>query len=141
MTRVSMLLCSLLLAACNSTGPDSELPIKPGTYEGTFFITYFSGTDSASTVQSHATFTFGDTGWYTCRGNLAYTPPAGGGEYRVVGDSLELKDLAMHTAEFDWSLILDGSFYMTQSGTTLTLTQDDRKYSRYRNIVVSLVTS
>ncbi len=141
MTKLTALLCSLIFVACDSTGPTSSLRIRPGTYEGTFSITYFSGTDSASTVQSHATFTFGDTGWYTCRGNLAFNPPAGGGEYRVVGDSLELKDLAMHTAEFDWTLILNGSFYMTQSGTTLTLTQDDRKYSRYRNIVVSLVTS
>ena len=139
MTKVSMLLCSLLFAACNSTGPTSELPIKPGTYEGTFSIAYFVGTDSVDTVQSRATFTFGDTGWYTCRGNLAYTPPAGGGEYRTVGDSLVLKDLAGHTTEFDWTLILNGSFYMTQSGTTLTLTQNDRKYSRYRHIVISLV--
>jgi hypothetical protein len=140
MTRISTLLCSLLFAACNSTGPTSELTMKPGTYEGTFSITYFTGTDSASTVQSHATFTFGDTGWYTCWGNLAFNPPAGGGEYRVVGDSLVLEDLAMHTAEFDWTLILNGSFYMTQSGGVLTLTQDDRRHSRYRNIVIGLVT-
>ncbi len=132
---------SLLFAACNITGPSSNVSIQPGIYEGIFSITYFAGTDSSSNVKSQTTFTFNDTGWYTCRGNLTYTPPAGGGEYKLVNGLLQLKDLVPHTAEFDWSLILGGYFDITQSGTTLTLTQNDKKHARYRHIVIKLVSS
>jgi hypothetical protein len=141
MKKKYILLYVLFFAACNITGPSSTGSIQPGTYEGSFSITYFAGTDSAATVISQTTFTFNDTGWYTCRGNLIYTPPVGGGEYKIINGLLCLKDLVPHTAEFDWSLILNGYFEITISGISLTLTQDDKTRSRYRYIVLKRVSS
>jgi hypothetical protein len=139
MKKICLLLCSLFFAACNSTDPSPNPSIRPGTYEGIFSITYFVGTDSASIVQSQTIFTFNDTGRYTCDGDVRYTPPTGGGEYHVIDDSLLLKDLVPHTTEFDWSLILNGTFSIEQSGDTLILAQVDRSRSRDRHIVMNLV--
>ena len=138
MKRASILLTVIIFASCNGTGPTSTVSIQPGTYKGTFSITYFVEADSAFTQNSRTTFTFSDTGWYTCRGDVPYTPPSGGGEYKIVIDSLQLKDLVPHTAEFDWTLILNGSFHLARNGTTLTLTQNDNLHRRYRHIVLSL---
>jgi hypothetical protein len=137
MKIICILLCPLLTICCNITGPSF---IQPGTYEGTFSITYFSGTDSAFTIHSQTTFTFNDTGWYTCRGSKVYTPPAGGGKYHVWSKNLlELRDLVFHTAEFDWTLILNGYFHLTQSGTNLSLVQDDKTHARHRYIEIQRV--
>ncbi|HEY9165869.1 MAG TPA: hypothetical protein VIS48_06875 [Candidatus Kryptonia bacterium] len=134
MKRYWMLLCSLLFVACTTTGPSSNLSIQSGTYTGTFSITNYVGTDSASTQQTQATFAFSDTGWYTCGGGLV---PTGGGKYNVTGDSLYLQDMVAHLAIFDWTLILNGSFHGAVDGNKLTLTQDDKAYHRYRNIVIT----
>ncbi|HEY9164680.1 MAG TPA: hypothetical protein VIS48_00815 [Candidatus Kryptonia bacterium] len=134
MKKYCMLLCSLLFVACTTTGPSSNLSIQSGTYTGTFSIMNYVGTDSPSTQQSQTTFTFSDTGWYTCGGGLV---PTGGGKYNVTGDSLYLQDMVAHLAIFDWTLILNGSFHGKVDGNKLTLTQDDKAYHRYRNIVIT----
>ncbi|HEY9164594.1 MAG TPA: hypothetical protein VIS48_00370 [Candidatus Kryptonia bacterium] len=135
MNKLRFLLCSLLFVACNTTGPSSSLSIQVGTYEGTFSITNFVGTDSASTQQSQATFTFSDTGWYTCRGGL-FLP--GAGEYKILGDSLYLTDMLARVAIFDLTQVLDGSFHVTMDGDSLVLAQNDERLDRYRTIKLKL---
>lgn len=79
-----------------------------GEYNGTFTITYHVGTDSARTETGAVEFSF-DDGRYDVDGEQRYLPPRGGGKY-TIGSSINLTDRELHTAEFDWSLILNGSF-------------------------------
>jgi len=45
-----------------------------------------------------------------------------------------LEDKAIHTAEFDWTLILNGKFDFTYDGIKLILKQNDKQFNRLRTI-------
>jgi hypothetical protein len=49
-----------------------------------------------------------------------------------------LKDTVMHTAEFDWTLILNGEFSMTLDGSRLVLEQYDAQHGRQRILDLTL---
>ena len=119
--------------------------LAPGEYRGTFSLTVYAGSDSAFILQNGVVFTFVDTGsingmplfpdsgQYSCYGIASpYNPPDGGGIYRVTPDSIHLIDLAFHTAEFDWTLILKGSFGINFRSDSLIITQKDTNRHRYR---------
>lgn len=65
-------------------------------------------------------------------------PPAGRGSYSVHGTIITLTDNIAHTAELDWTLILNGDFDYSFNGKTLTLAQDDTRFHRYRTITLLL---
>jgi hypothetical protein len=141
MRTMPLVCCAIMAFSCTESAPTSPGIIQAGIYDGRFSITYHVGTDSAFTVGGNCTFVFGDTGWYSCRGEIPYHPPAGGGRYRFTGDSLFLTDRVPHTAEFDWTLILNGSFKYKLEGGSLTMTQNDTRFRRYRSLVLDLRSS
>jgi len=116
-----------MLSACSDLGLDpSEFD---GTYGGTFTITNSSGATETGPV----TFIFaGDR--YSCTPQQHYLPPSGAGYCVSSGRTLRLKDTIAHTAEFDWTLILNGEFSLTYDGVHLVLQQDDLQYRRHRTI-------
>lgn len=124
--RLAYITC-LMLCAC------SDLAVSPsefdGTFHGTFTLTNAEGVSETGVV----TFTFSE-GTYRCTSEKRYLPPGGGGTFKVIGQTLILDDNMMHTAEFDWTLILGGAFLYTYDGSHLLLTQDDLKYQRLRRI-------
>jgi hypothetical protein len=124
-----LFLCSItvLLSACSDVGLD--LPPLDGTYHGTFTITEEGLPAESGTV----TFTFSGDGYF-CRPERKYVPPSGGGLFLVIGRTMTLTDTAVHTAEFDWSLILGGEFSFTFDGSRLLLEQQDQKHQRHRTI-------
>jgi hypothetical protein len=125
------LILILFFSACEEEG--ITLPLRNGTYVGTFSIKRDDGAVQAGGV----TFTFrGNT--YSCIPENLYLPPSGAGSYRLSGNTLTLTDTARHTAEFDWTLILNGDFTYSFDGNILTLIQDDIKYRRYRTIELRL---
>jgi hypothetical protein len=118
---------SLLSFAC------SDLALNPsaldGTYRGTFAITNSKGVVQTGNV----TFTF-DGGQYSCTPETMYLPPSGAGSFQFVGHAIRLKDTVAHTAEFDWTLILNGDFSYTFDGVHLVLVQQDQEYQRHRRL-------
>jgi hypothetical protein len=122
-----------LLIGCNEdpAGTSSAEVIDPGIYSGQFFFT-----EKNDSIVSTVQFTFAES-TYTCVPQMLYHPPAGAGKYRMHGDSVELRDLSAHTANFDWTLILDGNFGFRRSGATITLSQKDDVRERTRRIELS----
>lgn len=124
----------LLLSGCQDNPTASDSVQIEGEYNGTFTITYHVGTDSARTETGAVEFSF-DDGRYDVDGEQRYLPPRGGGKY-TIGRSINLTDREFHTAEFDWSLILNGSFDYELKESTLTMTQLSEDRNRYREIVL-----
>jgi hypothetical protein len=133
MTKICFaLILALTCLACDH-GVDPVRPIQIGDYVGTFSIRSENGT----TLSGLVTFRF-HAGTYSCIPEKVYLPPSGGGSYRISGNSLTFSDTVMHTAEFDWSLILNGDFTYSNDGNRITLTQNDIEHRRYRTIVLVL---
>ena len=124
----------LFLTGCQDNPTTSDSVQIEGEYNGTFTITYHVGTDSARTETGAVEFSF-DDGRYDVDGEQRYLPPRGGGKY-TIGSSINLTDRELHTAEFDWSLILNGSFDYEMKENTLTMTQLREDRNRYREIVL-----
>ena len=82
---------------------------------------------------------FPDSGWYNCHGVFPFiNPPTGGGSYHVKSDSILLHDLEIHTADFDWTLILNGSFAAQFRSDSIVMWQNDTTFHRYRYINLAL---
>ena len=123
----------LILALCLGFWSCSDLSTGPtsidGTYRGTFTVTHGSGLVESGVV----TISFVG-GQYTCSPEQKYLPPSGSGLYVIVADTIRLTDTAAHTAEFDWTLILNGSFSFQLNGSDVVLSQQDSEHQRYRRI-------
>jgi hypothetical protein len=102
---------------------------QPGTYNGIYSITHDYNSVFSFTESGPATFTFTDTS-YHCHGEEYLLPPGGGGEYEIMGNVMVLHDMVDHTAEFDWTLILDGEFNYSLDGNNLILEQVDAIHKR-----------
>jgi hypothetical protein len=128
--------CLLILALCLGFLSCSDLSTEPtsidGTYRGTFTLTHGSGLVESGVV----TISF-LRGQYTCSPEQKYLPPSGSGLYVIVDDTIRLTDTALHTAEFDWTLILNGSFSFRLDGSHVVLSQQDSEHQRHRRIDLS----
>jgi len=128
--------CLLILALCLGLLSCSDLSTEPtsidGTYRGTFTFTHGSGLVESGVV----TISFVG-GQYTCSPEQKYLPPSGSGLYVIVDDTLRLTDTAVHTAEFDWTLILNDSFSFQLDGSHVVLSQQDSEHQRHRRIDLS----
>ncbi len=114
---------------------DSQKIFQPGCYKGTYSITHYYNTDSSFTDSGPATFIFTDTS-YSCWGENYLLPPSGGGKYSIIDDKMVLNDTAPHTAEFDWTLILNGEFDYWFDGKNLRLEQFDRAHNRHHKFLI-----
>ena len=105
-TMISLAMLLILFNGCSDDGfPNS---ITDGTYVGIFTIKLEDG----QTKTGGVTFTFNGNS-YSCNPEKLYLPPSGEGSFHVIGQVLRLKDTALHTAEFDWTLILNGDTALT----------------------------
>jgi hypothetical protein len=130
-SSVAMILV-LTCMACDQ-GENPIQPLRIGDYVGTFSIRSEDGTTQAGLVILRFR-----AKTYSCTPERLYLPPSGAGTYRLTGNTLTLTDTTAHTAEFDWTLILNGDFAYFNDGHKITLTQDDTKYRRYRSIELTL---
>jgi hypothetical protein len=104
--------------SCNKTA--SEFIIPNGTYSGTF-----QRLTNAGGPFSNVTISFLGNNW---KGQSQYAKYPGlcQGTYTAGPDSITFENACFWTAEFDWSLILNGSYKITISGKSL---QISRTYS------------
>ena len=127
---IFIIVCCFFFYSCDTSEPDVNLE---GTYQGTFIMTINLGTDSVFTSQGPITFEFSKT-TYKCFGEKYLLPPGGAGKYKITSNQITLIDTAMHTAEFDHNLILNGDFTYQYNKPNLSLIQNDLVYHRYREI-------
>jgi len=110
---------TLSFISCKKTNPNFIIP--NGAYSGTF-----QRLTNAGGQISNVTITFSDNNW-TGQSQFAKYPALCHGTYRGKGaDSLIFENACPWTAEFDWSLILSGSYKIVVSDKNL---QINRSYN------------
>ena len=86
--------------------------------------------DETSSTGS-TTLTIDEAG-YNLTETTYVTPPRSAGHCQWNENSISFEDTSIHTAEFDWQLIIRGAYVYRFDGTTLDMSQydidDDRKY-------------
>lgn len=133
MKRSIIIVCAFTFITCNKENPASSVPFQEGAYNGTYKLVNKDGTVDEGAVF----FNFSPMGEYFCYGEKRLSPPSGGGKYTVSGNKIVLTDLHAHTADFDWSLILNGEFISSYDGAILMLIQLDIQQGRTRTIVLN----
>ena len=116
MSRIFSLILSFgLLGGC-SDHDISTVESVQGEYEGIFYRTTPSGEQSRSKI--HLTFT-GD--YFEGNSETVKYPAICGGDFNLDGKTITFKNTCVWTAEFDWTLILDGSFAIQREGERITM--------------------
>lgn len=113
--RICVLLFTLLgvlIISCTK-----EKLEENSTYSGTFTVSYNGEKESgpASITFEHNT--------YNSTGNSDYIPAGGNGSFEKEQDSIYFSDVNFWTANFDWHLILNGSYSYKTEGDSLVLTK------------------
>lgn len=130
------------LSACASAPPAEDAEAVPvieleGEYRGRYWVTYDEGRSQQQRSDGPVRMRF-SKGSYEVQGERRLLPPSGGGDFHIDGRVLVLKDTAMHTADFDWTLILDGRFDIDMGDDgVVRLTQRDLDTRRYHELELS----
>ncbi len=89
--------------------------IEDGIYTGTFKVLYPTGTHIGKTTLELRNSN------YTCDGNSNRIPAGGSGTYEIEADSITFHDENIWTADFDWNLILKGTYNYSFNGKNLKI--------------------
>jgi hypothetical protein len=115
-----------LIAAVVIMGSCSKAFLQPHTVEGTYTGQFeLRNTDASVNPQpDNGPVTVNFTGKdYKSTANSNYIPAGGAGTYSISKDSIHFQDDSMHTANFDWNLLLNGSYAYTAKGDSILLSK------------------
>jgi len=101
----------LVFAACNK----DKLIIESGSYSGTFKVNY-----NDTSMTGFTTLILNNSG-YVCTGNPNRIPAGGSGTYTISNGKINFSDENIWTADFDWNLILNGTYDYTFDGSNLKI--------------------
>jgi hypothetical protein len=108
---------------------------KPGTgiYTGTFTVEYSNGNSFGGndTETGAVTLELKSMSKYDCSANSDRYPAGGSGKYCVGKDKITFTDECMHTADFDWNLILSGEYNYTCDGKNLKIWANKNGVGKY----------
>jgi hypothetical protein len=125
--NILVLFClPLIIFSCNEADVNYGSLIG-GKYIGIYTLTENVG--SNNTIDS-ITFVFTESG-YNYYAKNHFIPPGGAGKYIIDSKTFTLTDTVGHTADSDWTLILNGRFSYAILGKELIFSQYDTKYNRY----------
>ncbi|SEO49551.1 hypothetical protein SAMN05428947_102569 [Mucilaginibacter sp. OK283] len=107
-----------MIAACKD---DKVIPQQlQGTYKGSFrSVNTASMTDRAGLLNGSAEIVISGNNY---QGGCAAVQQSKGG-YVVAGNEITFTDSLMHTADFNWSLLLNGTFKQSNKGDSLVWTK------------------
>ena len=113
-----------LIAAVVLMGSCSKTLLQPNTVQGTYNGQFELVSTKSPANSTSASVTVNFTGTqYKSTANSNYIPAGGAGKYSISKDSVTFQDDAMHTANFDWNLLLNGSYTYTSKGDSLILSK------------------
>lgn len=112
--RNLLFLCLIVLFSCKKDRQD----LTNGTYKGTFKVSYTSGSN-----EGPVTLVISD-GTYECSEDADHIPGGGSGTFTQEKKTIVFDDENVHTADFDWNLILNGIYGYTFDGKHLKLVND-----------------
>jgi hypothetical protein len=103
-------------ASCKKDKSDVEIP--SGTYKGTFARVGAARWEPPAEV----TLTFNGN-QYAGQATAQYYPAVCNGTFSVSGNSANFKNACFWTANFDWTLVLDGDYEIETRGDSLFITR------------------
>ncbi len=133
----------LLLVACKSSqepnAPATTTPplLAVGSFHGTYTIIHDYSTSTPRTETGAFDLSI-DGDRYRIVPQKRYYPPSGQGAIMQAYNSqtIVFDDQGMHTAEFDWSLIIDGEFLFTADRGTVVLEKYDAERDRLQRLEI-----
>ena len=116
MKQTLLVLISILsvLSACNNDSENLPLTVD-GDYIGTF-----ERNGTTSNVELNIT-----NGTYSGESDTDRFPALCNGNYTTSGNSIMFENDCIWTADFDWTLILEGNWDYTLNNNTLTMTKSN----------------
>lgn len=103
--------------------------IEIGSFSGEYKIFHNYGASDESWSSGMTELTIDENGYHLTESTYI-TPPLSGGRCDWSETTISFQDTVIHTAEFDWTLIIDGSYDYTYDGSILELSQFDPDYNR-----------
>jgi hypothetical protein len=118
--RIFLLAAGLAIAvfSCKKSNNSCAPLIPDGTYKGTFQRETATG-GSSSTVS----ITVSGNNW-TGKSETPEYPALCAGSFKLSGKSIDFQNACIWTADFDWSLILNGSYNFFIKGRELKIWRD-----------------
>lgn len=98
-----------------------------GVYQGTFTVEYSDGQVLSNSVTVDIM-----ANEYSSSSGSGRIPAGGSGTFEIRGDSIQFSDQNMWTADFDWNLILNGTYKYSSNGKELVLSADKNQVGTYR---------
>lgn len=108
----------LNLVSCNKDKVDSFKPIDNGIYSGIF---------ERDSYQANVTLTFNDS-LFQGSSNVSRFPAICQGVFKQSTKTIDFANKCVWTADFDWTLIMSGTFEYSYDGTNLTFWKDRETY-------------
>ena len=120
MKYLFLIICLTLLFACESEDQvDRKLP--DGNYSGTFQRQHVWAESDTANI----TITINSNEW-SGTSDIEKYPALCNGTYLIIGDTIIFENECVWTADFDWSLILDGKYILKETGNLIEFSYDDR---------------
>jgi len=104
-----------------------------GDWSGTYTLVDLRGEPESETGAVEVTF---DGFTFTVQAAQRLLPPSAFGCLAASPDIVVFRDTSMHTADYDWTLNINGPFVWELDGDTLSLEQRDRGRQRLRTFVL-----
>lgn len=111
-----ILLMAAAVSSCKKNDNTQVLKLN-GTYAGTF-QRKVSGTG----VVSNVSLSFNEAAW-NGQSSIVKYPALNYGSFIINGSKINFKNESAWTAEFDWSLILNGDYDIAVSGNKITISK------------------
>lgn len=115
MHRILILLTMVGILACDK--PRDADPFPHGTYKGTF-----KRYNQENSPEANVTIRFLYPNWEGSSSHEKY-PALGKGTYALKDDALQFNNESVWTADFDWTLILDGMYLDRAEEDSLVFTK------------------
>ena len=111
-----LIIVTLLFVLINCSRKDAEVEIPQNTNGN--YIGIFIRNDVSSNVQLNLT-----SGTFNGQSTTQKFPALCNGTYIITSNTITFEDKCVWTAEFDWTLILNGEWNYIMNGSILTLTK------------------
>jgi hypothetical protein len=126
----SIMIFLVVIGISGCENDNSPIILENGTYEGTFTLGYADG----QTFSNPVTISFDGNNYSSSAGPNRY-PAGGNGTFELSGDLVEFSDVNIWTADFDWGLILSGTYAITETNTYIEFLKNQNSgegFYRYR---------
>ncbi|MBT3317598.1 hypothetical protein HN388_06410 [bacterium] len=126
---ILLLLCLILMVGCSDSASQK---LEIGTYSGEYTVINNYGSPEEYSNSGVTELTL-DQDSYNLTGETYITPPFSSGHCNWTGTSITFQDTINHTANFDWTLIIGGTYNYSYDDNALEMSQVDtdnnRKYT------------